>query len=98
MRAGLGLVFLGFRVSAKTEEPKNEEHNNHSADDIDDSVHDPFSYAYMRHSSHRKYFRLRGRESVRLLPAARTISMQTRDPAYPASIPDVFGPYPRLRC
>jgi hypothetical protein len=83
-RASLGLLASDDRVSAKTEQPKNEEHDNHCADDIDDSIHDPFSCACRRHISYKKHFRSRGWKRAWLLPAARNTSMQTSDLAYSA--------------
>ena len=60
--ASLGLALLDVRVSAKTKEPENEEHDNNGADDIDNSVHDPFSFTCMEHSSYQKHFCSRGRK------------------------------------
>jgi hypothetical protein len=42
-------LFPSRRVSAKTQEPKNEEYNDHGTNDVDDSIHGPFSYARMGH-------------------------------------------------
>jgi hypothetical protein len=72
----LGLAFLDVRVSAKTEEPENEEHDNHGADDVDNSIHDPFSLTCMEHSSYQNRFCSRSRKLARLLPAAPNISMR----------------------
>jgi hypothetical protein len=96
--ASLGLALLDVRVSAKTEEPENEEHDNHKADDIDNSIHDPVSFVCTGHSSHRKCFRSRGRKTIWLPPAAWNISMQKGELAHSASILDPYGPYPRMRC
>jgi hypothetical protein len=55
-RASLGILASEDRVSAKTEQPKNEEHDNHCADDIDDSIHDPFSCVCKGHISYKNIF------------------------------------------
>jgi hypothetical protein len=83
-RASLGLLASKDRASAKTEQPKNEQHDNHSADDIDDSIHDPFSCSCKEHISHKKHFGSRGWKRACLLPAARNTSMQTSDLAHSA--------------
>jgi hypothetical protein len=63
-----GSFLSDFRVSAKTEEPENEEHDNHKADDIDNSIHDPVSFACMGHSLRQKYCRSRGRKTIWTCP------------------------------
>jgi hypothetical protein len=79
LRPASGFVPLSSRVLAKTEDPKNEEHNDHGANDIDDSIHDPSSCAHMGRAMRQKYFRSRGQKSTCSLPAARNTSMQISD-------------------
>jgi hypothetical protein len=79
LRTALGFFPLSSRVLAKTEESKNKEHNDHGANDIDDSIHDPSSCAHMGHSMRQKYFRSRSQKSTWSLPAARNTFMQISD-------------------
>ena len=69
-RASLGLLASDDSASAKTEQPKNEQHDNHGADDIDDSIHDPFSCACRGHISYKKTFSF-ARLEARLASARR---------------------------
>jgi hypothetical protein len=70
LRTALGFFPLSSRVFAKTEESKNKEHNDHGANDIDDSIHDPFSCACRGHISYKKTFSL-ARQEARLASARR---------------------------